>query len=200
VILSKPYSDACDRNREPILAVIKSLLASSKSVLEVGSGTGQHAVYFAAKLPHLIWQTSDRQENIGDITLWLDEAALANTPPPLVLDVRRDSWPDMEVDAVFSANTAHIMSWEEVECFFTGVGRHLSASGRFMLYGPFNYNHRFSSDSNRQFDAWLRIRDCKSGIRNFEDLDELARKAAMQLEGDYPMPANNRFLCWQKAG
>jgi SAM-dependent methyltransferase len=196
--LTKPYSEACDRNRQPILTVIEPLLSRSRRVLEIGSGSGQHAVYFAEKMPHLIWQSSDRAENLTGIKIWLDEASLPNTPPPLPLDVSQNSWPDLDIDAVFSANTVHIMSWEAVSNFFCGVGKLLAKGGIFILYGPFNYNNQFSSDSNRQFNAWLLDRDPRSGIRNYEDLNDLALNANLRLTGDFIMPANNRILCWQK--
>lgn len=198
--MTKPYSEACDRNRESILTIIKPLLADCRTVLEIGSGTGQHAVYFAEKMPHLCWQSSDRAEHLEHIKLWLDDAGLPNTPSPLPLDVSQTTWPDLQIDAVFSANTAHIMSWGHVECFFSGAGRLLTAGGRFILYGPFNYNGEFTSDSNRQFDLWLKDRDPLSGIRDFEQVNALATAAGMQLTDDVAMPANNRLLCWQKSG
>jgi len=194
----KPFSEACDRNREPILAVIQPLLAECKAVLEIGSGTGQHAVYFGAKMPHLIWHASDREEHHAGIELWRKEAALANVRSPLLLDVAQAAWPIVAADAVFSANTAHIMHWSEVEAFFSGVGALLSEGGIFLLYGPFNYKNRYTSDSNERFDGWLKSRDPFSGIRNFEDLDRLANRAGMVLRQDFAMPANNRILYWQK--
>jgi len=180
------------------LTVIEPLLSGRRRVLEIGSGSGQHAVYFAEKMPHLIWQSSDVTENLAGIKHWLDEAELSNTPPPLTLDVSQNIWPDLDVDAVFSANTVHIMNWEAVRIFFCGVGKLLAEGGVFILYGPFNYNNQFTSDSNRQFNAWLLARDPRSGIRNYEDLNELAFNADLRLTGDFIMPANNRILCWQK--
>ncbi len=199
-MINKPrgYAAACDKNRDPILEVIRPLLGHCNAVLEIGSGTGQHAIYFAAKMPHLVWHTSDRALNHADIHAWLDEAALANTRPPLSLDVTKQVWPPLAVDAVFSANTVHIMSWEAVEMLFSGVGRLLPVDGLFLLYGPFNYNHQYSSESNRYFDQHLKQRDPHSGIRDFEAVDLLAQQAGMMLQQDYPMPANNRLLCWRK--
>lgn len=194
----KPYSESCDRNRNPILAVIQPLLLGKRAVLEIGSGTGQHAVAFAAKLRHLIWYTSDRDENLPGIKLWIDEAELANIRDPIVLDVAQWPWPDISADAVFSANTAHIMHWPEVEAMISGVARILPDSGLFLLYGPFNYNGRFTSDSNARFDAWLRARDGQSGIRDFNELSHLASRAQLFLKCDVEMPANNRLLCWEK--
>ena len=170
----KPYSESCDQNREPIFSVVRPLLAECCSVLEIGSGTGQHAVYFAARLPHLDWHTSDCQQNHAGIKMWLHEAGLENTRGPLDLNVSTSAWPQPGFDAVFSANTAHIMHWPEVAAMFSGVASVLAPGGRFLLYGPFNYGNRFTSESNARFDAWLKSRDPDSGIRNFEDLNGLA--------------------------
>lgn len=196
--MNKPYSESCDQNRDPILAVLQPLFDNCKEVLEIGSGTGQHAVYFAKKMSYLNWHTSDTRENHQGIQRWLNDAALPNTRPPLELDVSHSEWPRIKFDAVFSANTAHIMCWPMVEDFFTGVGYMLGTEGLFVLYGPFNYNGRFTSESNARFDLWLKARDPQSGVRNFEDLNQLANNAGMQLKKDYEMPANNRILCWQK--
>ena len=195
----KPYSESCDQNRDPILAVIEPLFRERRNILEIGSGTGQHAVYFAAKMPKLVWYTSDRPDNHAGIRAWLDEAGLPNTRGPLELDVRQSPWPALDVDAVFSANTTHIMHWEEVVKLFTGVGRLLRAGGLLCLYGPFNYGGRYTSESNQEFDYWLHERDPLSGIRDVDDLNVLAGAAGMQLQDDYAMPANNRILCWRKA-
>ncbi|MDH5180028.1 MAG: class I SAM-dependent methyltransferase [Gammaproteobacteria bacterium] len=196
---NKPYSESSEQNRAPILAVIQPLLQSCHRLLEIGSGTGQHAVYFAPEFPHLIWQPSDRQENLPGIRLWLAETQAANIPAPLELDVTQaNNWPQETCDAVFTANTLHIMHWHEVEAFFQGVGRLLEQAGRLMVYGPFNYNGRYTSPSNEQFDAWLKQRDPHSGIRHFEAINELAEAAGLYLIEDYAMPANNRILYWRK--
>lgn len=194
----KPYSESCDQNREPILSVIRPLLADCSSVLELGSGTGQHAVYFAARLPHLVWHTSDCAEYHAGIKQWLQEAGLENTRGPIELNVSTSAWPQEQFDGVFSANTAHIMHWPDVEAMFAGVGAVLSNGGRFLLYGPFNYAQQYTSESNARFDDYLKSRDPESGIRNFEDLDKLAKQASMVLKYDYEMPANNRILYWEK--
>ena len=137
----KPYSAACDNNRQPILEIIEVLFANCKEILEIGSGTGQHAVYFAEKLSHLIWHSSDMQENHAGIELWLNEAHLPNTPPPLILDVTRPHWPELKVDAVFCANTIHIIGWDSVKAMIAGAGKLLPDNGLLVLYGPFNYNN-----------------------------------------------------------
>ena len=199
----KPFSPACERNRGPILAVLREPFATVRSVLEIGSGTGQHAVHFAAAMPWLRWQCSDRAGALPGIRAWLDEAALANTPPPLALDVAHGPWPhsgvgDGRFDAVFSANTLHIMGWDEVERFFAGVGRVLAPGGWLAVYGPFNYGGCATSDSNREFDAWLRARDPRSGLRDFEAVDALARGIGLMPVADHAMPANNRTLLWRR--
>lgn len=195
--MTKSYSEACERNRDPILDVISPLFSDRRAVLEVGSGTGQHAVYFAARLPHLVWQCSDCAENLPGIRSWLSDAGLPNTREPLELDVTAD-WPQLQTDAVFSANTTHIMHWPAVEAMFAGIGRLLPANGRFLLYGPFNYGGSYSSDSNARFDAWLKARDPHSGIRDFEALAQLASSAGLEFMKKFSMPANNQILYWQK--
>jgi len=197
--MEKPFSQACENNKEPILAVLERHLGAARHVLEIGSGTGQHAVYFAARLPHLVWQTSDLAIHHDGILAWIESAQLGNVRPPLVLDVGVQPWPIDVTDAVFSANTAHIMSWPMVEALVAGVGRVLAPGGRFCLYGPFNYEGRYTSESNARFDEWLRLRDPASAIRDFEAVDELARKAGLQRLEDNAMPANNRLLVWRRA-
>jgi cyclopropane fatty-acyl-phospholipid synthase-like methyltransferase len=196
--MNKPYAESCDRNRDPILSVIRPLLREHKAVLEIGSGTGQHAVFFAEHMPWLTWIASDRQEHHDGIRQWLAEAGLPNTRGPLLLDVTQAEWSTPDVDAVFCANVAHIMHWGEVISLFDGVGKLLPAGGRLMLYGPFNYRGEYSSDSNARFDEWLKARDPESGIRDFEAVNLLAEKAGLVLEQDHAMPANNRILCWRK--
>ena len=193
----KPYAESCDQNKAPILAVLRRLFADTNSVLEIGSGTGQHAVHFAGAMPHLVWQTSDRRESHPGILAWLTEAALPNTREPIDLDVC-GPWPRQQFDGVFSANTVHIMSWAEVERCFEGVGQVLSAGGCFALYGPFNYNGQYTSDSNRRFDGWLKQRDPLSGIRDFNDLNLLAEAQGLVFMEDIEMPVNNRILVWRR--
>jgi Protein of unknown function (DUF938). len=185
------------QNQAPIFKIIKPLLQDKRTVLEVGSGTGQHAVYFAEKMPHLNWQSSDQMQYLSSINAWIDEANLSNTAPAINLDVTQ-AWPALEFDVIFSANTTHIMSWEMVVDFFQGVGKSLSENGLFILYGPFNYNAQYTSQSNANFDRWLKDRDAQSAIRDFEKLNTLAQQAGLILMNDYAMPANNRILVWQK--
>ncbi len=196
--IQKPYSESCDQNREPILEVILPLLKGKKNVLEIGSGTGQHAVYFAQKMPHLIWQTSDQQPYHDGIKLWLSDAKLDNTPAPIALNVSSDTWPDEKFDVIFSANAVHIMGWDNVVDFFEKAPKLLSSGGLFILYGPFNYNQQYTSESNARFDIWLKQRDPQSAIRDFEALDILAHDAGMTIKADHALPANNRILVWEK--
>jgi len=194
----KPYSESCEQNREPILNVLRAELEGHSRLLEIGSGTGQHAVYFAPEFPSLEWQTSDVSAYHAGIHAWLEDAESGNIRPPLALDVCRDPWPDNAFDAVFSANTVHIMSWPEVECLFEGIGKVLEPGGVFCLYGPFNYDGHFTSESNARFEQWLKARDPKSGIKDFEALENIAEYAGLVLRNDYEMPANNRILVWSK--
>jgi cyclopropane fatty-acyl-phospholipid synthase-like methyltransferase len=194
----KPFAESCEQNRDPILAVLREAFADRRLVLEIGSGTGQHAVYFGAALPHLVWQTADLADQHAGILAWLDDAALPNVRPPLVLDVTRDDWHGGRYDAVFSANTLHIMGWPAVKAFFRGVGSVLHHGGLLAVYGPFNYGGAFTSESNARFDAWLKARDPASGVRDFEALDALARAQGLALARNVPMPANNRTLLWRR--
>ncbi|WP_394695898.1 DUF938 domain-containing protein [Pseudoxanthomonas japonensis] len=195
--MTRPFAPSCERNQGPILEVLQRHLAETRCVLEIGSGTGQHAVHFAAAMPWLTWQSSDRADNLPGIAAWLDEAALPNTPPAVELDVD-GRWPAARFDAVFTANSLHIMGWPQVEAFFAGVGGILEQNGLLIVYGPFNYGGDFTSDSNRAFEQWLKERDPASGIRDFEAVDALARAIGLALVEDNAMPANNRALVWQK--
>lgn len=193
----KPYADACDENKAPILTVLVRLFQDVRSVLEIGSGTGQHAVHFAAAMPWITWQTSDLEANHPGISAWLEESALPNLRDPITLDVG-GVWPVAEYDGVFSANTTHIMSWPEVEQMFQGIGHVLKPGGCFALYGPFNYLGDYTSESNRRFDQWLKSRDPLSGIRDFEALNGLAGANNLQFSEDVEMPVNNRILVWHR--
>ena len=194
--MDKPHAPSCDRNRDPILAVLRERFADRRRVLEIGSGTGQHAVHFAAAMPHLRWQSSDRPENLAGIALWLDEAALPNTPAPLALDVN-GRWPAERYDAVFSANTLHIMGWPEVERLFAALPAVLEDDATVAIYGPFSYGGRHTSESNAAFDASLRARAPHQGWRDVEAVDALAQRAGLRLLHDHAMPANNRCLVWR---
>jgi cyclopropane fatty-acyl-phospholipid synthase-like methyltransferase len=194
----KPFAPACERNRDPILAVLRAHFSDRTRVLEIGSGTGQHAVHFAAALPNLEWQTSDRSENLPGIRLWLDEAKLPNTPPPIELDVATGRWPGARYDAVFSANTLHIMSWPEVEALFKALPSITTTDAKLAIYGPFNFDGQYTSPSNAAFDESLKARVSHMGLRDMQAVNALARAAAFALIDDVPMPANNRTLVWQR--
>jgi cyclopropane fatty-acyl-phospholipid synthase-like methyltransferase len=194
---AKPFSPACERNRDPILAALRPLLASSRSVLEIGSGTGQHAVHFAAALPQLTWQASDRAGNLPGIRQWLDEAGLANTPAPLAFDVGGD-WPARRFDAVYSANTLHIMAWSEVETLFRRLPQVLADGATVVVYGPFHRDGRPTSASNAAFDLDLRARAPHMGVRDLADVDRLAAAAGLGLLAAVPMPANNLLVAWRQ--
>lgn len=193
--MEKPNAPSCARNREPILAVLRDHFTDRRNVLEIGSGTGQHAIYFAAALCHLNWQTSEQRQNLAGIQVWLNEADLPNTPAPLELHVN-EGWPTQRFDAVFSANTLHIMSWTEVERMFACLPGVMTDDARLAVYGPFNYGGRFTCESNAVFDAWLKQSDAHQGIRDFEAVDALAGQAGLQLMEDRTMPSNNRCLVW----
>lgn len=194
----KPFAESSEQNKEPILAVLQKEFVEPGVVLEIGGGTGQHAVYFSSELPHLVWQPTEKAEQLPGIRLWMEEAGLANIHEPVELDVSALPWRLDAMDMVFSANTVHILSWREVECMFQGIGDVLRIGGKFCLYGPFNYNNAYTSDSNAQFDVWLKGRNPESGIRDFEGLNKLALQAGMSLHMDHEMPANNRILVWQR--
>lgn len=201
----KLYSAACERNKEPILSVLKSRFAKTKTVLEIGSGSGQHAVYFGANMPHLTWYTADIPINHGSIRAWIAEAGLENVQPPVTLNVDDAPWsleerglPCAQVDAIYSANTLHIISWSQVVQLFGGLGELLYADGQLCIYGPFKYKGEFSSEGDARFDALLKRQNDGSGIRDFEAVNELAKDEGLTLVDDVPMPANNRLLIWTK--
>lgn len=210
---AKPHSESCERNQAPILAVLQRHLGNARHVLEIGSGTGQHAVHFAAAMPWLRWQASDHRDHLPGIGRWIEEAALPNTPPAIELQAVLDDPPGLRplpvlpgagsqlgFDAIFTANTLHIMGWDNVQALFAGLPALVAPQALFLAYGPFNYNGAFTSDSNRNFEGWLKARDPRSGIRDFETVDALAQAQGMVLREDVAMPANNRLLVWQRTG
>ncbi len=194
----RPFSQACENNRQPILEVIRTVFTQPAIILEIGAGTGQHTVHFAAALPHLLWQPSDHPSNTELCQARIEDAKLSNVLPPVALDVRNVPWPLPAFDGVFSANTAHIMAWPEVEAMFSGVALGLEISQPFCLYGPFRYSGRHTSDSNQQFDLHLRSQAEHMGIRDMDDLNQLASAVGLTLTDDVPMPANNCLLVWRK--
>ncbi|MDH5516999.1 MAG: class I SAM-dependent methyltransferase [Gammaproteobacteria bacterium] len=197
--MNKPFYESCEENKQVILQQLQSLFKPVRQVLEIGSGSGQHAVFFSQQMAHLQWQPSDLQENLAGIELWRQQAGLSNIKAPIELDVMNLQAADLAaVDAVFTANTLHIMSIVHVEALFQAMGRWLQPGGLFCCYGPFNHNGQFSSDSNARFDQWLKQRDAVSGIRDLSELSKFAEQAGIGLKEDIEMPVNNRILIWSK--
>jgi cyclopropane fatty-acyl-phospholipid synthase-like methyltransferase len=194
----KPFSESSEQNKQVILDIIQPRLSKLKRVLEVASGTGQHAVYFSHEMPHLHWQTSDLTENHSGISQWITDSSLTNIEMPIPLNVSSDSWPKQTYDAVFSANSFHIMAASNVTDFFKNIASVINDNGLIIIYGPFNYDGHFTSESNARFDAMLRERGCDSCIKDFEWCNELAESAGFKLIEDHEMPQNNRILAWQK--
>jgi cyclopropane fatty-acyl-phospholipid synthase-like methyltransferase len=189
-----PFSEACERNKGPILEVLRVEFADRSHVLEIGSGTGQHAVHFAAGLSHLIWHPTEQLKYLPDLAARIKQEGGSNVRPPSVLDVRQAIWPMRSADAVFSANTLHMMSWSEVLDLFRGLGAILAAAGVLCVYGPFRYDGRYTSDSNRDFDRMLQERDPLSGLRDITAVTGLAAQYGLALKADHDLPANNRLL------
>ncbi|MGB7452829.1 MAG: DUF938 domain-containing protein [Lysobacterales bacterium] len=194
-----PFSSAAERNGQPIVDRLQALLPGHGSVLEIGSGTGQHAVFFTEKLTGLKWQPSDREENLAGLEARFAVEGNENILSPLKLDVLCDPWPGSTFDAAFSANTAHIMPWDAVTAMFAGVAAHLQTDSRFCLYGPFNVDNCFTSQSNAHFDAHLRAEDSEMGIRDIAMIESLAKLHHIPLEFKLPMPANNFILVFKKS-
>jgi SAM-dependent methyltransferase len=194
-----PHSDACERNKEPILAVLREAFAGCTHVLEIGSGTGQHAVHFALAMNWLVWQPSETTEAMPALRKRIFAEGPSNLRAPVVLDVTQTPWDVRRVDGVFTANTLHIMHWPQVEAFFAGLPAVAKPATVLAIYGPFRYGGEYTSDSNAEFDELLRARDTGSGIRDFEAVDALANAAGFRLAADHRMPANNRTLIWQGA-
>jgi len=196
--MEKPFSQSCENNKAPIFSVLEKAFRNAREVLEIGSGTGQHAVHFARNLPHLKWQPSDLAENLPGMQLWFDEVKLTNIKDPIVLNVIDLPWQIEPVDTVFSANTLHIMGKPEIECLFQGIESVLSVDGTLCVYGPFNYGGKYTSESNERFDAYLYRQNPKSAVRDFEWVNSLAESAGFNLVKDHEMPVNNRLLEWRK--
>jgi hypothetical protein len=200
--MNKPFSQACENNKRSILDILTSVFSKNKHVLEIGSGTGQHAVYFGQQLSHLSWQTSDLLINHQGINLWLDEVGSNNIKKPIVIDLN-EAWPmpkgNIKVDGLYTANTLHIISWALVVKFFKGLQSNLATDASVCIYGPFNYEGKYSSESNANFDLWLKERDIESGIRDIEAILLLANSVGLKLIDDHAMPANNRLLVFLKS-
>lgn len=196
--MNRPYAESCEQNKDVIHDVIKPFLKEGVEVLEIGSGTGQHAVYFAGLNPQIHWQTSDKIEYLPGIQSWLSFVNLSNLAEPLNLDVCKE-WPKREFDVIFTANSLHIMSEVEAACCIRGAASCLKPGGFLIAYGPFNYNGEFTSESNRRFERWLKSNNIDSGIKDFENMNEMAHASGLLVVDDIAMPANNRILIWQNA-
>lgn len=196
----KPFSEACERNQEPIREVLASVLTEPADVLELGSGTGQHAVYFARHLPHLTWQPSDVPEALPGIELWCREARLSNLLDPISLDVTSGAQGvDEAFDAVFTANTVHFVSWDVVRALFAVSAEKLREGGDLLIYGPFNEAGVYTSEGNRRLDAWLHSRDPQSGIKERGQINELAAEYGLDAMACFEMPANNQLLHFRRS-
>ncbi|MCX7553763.1 DUF938 domain-containing protein [Marinicella sp. S1101] len=199
-VIEKPFSPACERNQAVILEQLRELLSTTgQSILEVGTGTGQHAVYFAAKLPHIIWQTADLIEKHAGINLWLSDANLTNALPPVEYAIGHSQWPDGQYDVVYSANVLHIISEALVVLLIKDLGAHLKEAARVIFYGPFKYGGQYTADSNADFNEWLKARDPQSGIRDFAVIESLMQQQNFKLVSDITMPANNQLIVFEKS-
>jgi cyclopropane fatty-acyl-phospholipid synthase-like methyltransferase len=194
--MPKPFSQACENNKQVILDIIRHEFRAGSRVLEIGSGTAQHVTHFAQAMPAVQWLPSDIPQNLATVQAGLADCSLANIAVPVALDVAEAEWPVSNVDGIFTANTLHIMSEAHVELFFRGVQRVLRPGGRLCVYGPFKYRGAFTTPSNARFDDWLKERDPRSGVRDFEKVDALAQAAGLRLRADHAMPANNQLLVW----
>lgn len=194
----KPISEACLRNQEPIAEALTSLFAKVRTVFEIGSGTGQHAVFIAKKIPHLEWYPSDLSECLPGIRVWIAEADLPNVKAPIEVDVSSSHWPlEKQFDAVFTANTIHFVGWDVVKAMLAGVASILQPQGLFCVYGPFNKDGQFTSVGNQHLDSWLKSRDATSGIKDIEEVCLLAYDHGLVLEQTLQLPANNLLLVFR---
>ncbi len=200
--MTKRDAPATQRNREPILERLAHWLDGPATVLEVASGTGQHAVFFAEKLPHLVWQPTDGDpSSLESISAWAEESGLPNLRPPLLLDASSSDWPVVagEVDTIFNANMIHIAPWSAAQGLLAGAGQVLPVAGRLVLYGPFKIDGAHTSPSNAAFDESLRARDPRWGVRALEDVRATAEASGLVHEETAELPANNKLVVFRKA-
>lgn len=194
--MSKCFSPSFERNKQSIVEQLSIYFKNSQNILEIGSGTGQHAVYFAPLMPNLkCWYTSDMPENHVSINAWLSDSNSKIISNPIELTIGQDSWPNVEVDAVFTANTTHIMQPEEAQLMMEMISINLPKGGVFCQYGPMMINGEFTSGSNQEFDESLKKKGF-GGIRGIEQLVSWAK--GMELVAKIPMPANNFLLVWAR--
>jgi SAM-dependent methyltransferase len=194
----KQFAPSFEGNKDYILPVLREVLPSRGLVLEAGSGTGQHAAFFAAHFPRLDWQPTDLAANLPSIAAWREEAALPNLRAPLELDLLSERWPVGSAQAVVCINTVHIVAWPGVENLFAGAGRVLEPGGVMYVYGAYRYSTRPLEPSNEKFDEWLKARDPASGVRDFEAVNVLAERNCLRLREDRAMHGNNRSIWWVK--
>ncbi|WP_435235455.1 DUF938 domain-containing protein [Psychromonas sp. PT13] len=195
---TKPFSQSCENNKNPIFAILSEHFKGLSHIVEIGSGTGQHAEFFTNQLPHLTWQTTDQGDYFPHLEKLIVETNSSRLPPALYLDVSQENWPISDCECIFTSNTLHIMPWTCVEHLFKGLSSVLKVNGHFYVYGPFNYDGKFTSESNQSFDLHLKSSNPLSGIRDFEQIMELATQAGLGLVVDHQMPANNRLLHFKK--
>lgn len=196
----KPFAPSCERNQGTILEVLKGIVSDSAvNLLEIGSGTGQHAVFMAPHFPSLNWQTADLLGNHSGINQWVVESQIPNIIKPIVYESGESDFPNMNIDVVFTANTLHIMSWQNVKVLIEQFGKYLKTGARIVIYGPFNYGNQFTSESNAKFDVWLKQQEIHQGIRDFEGIVELMKNQGIKLVEDFKMPSNNRILHFNKS-
>ena len=191
------FSPSAERNKEPILQQLLKWLEGNEIILEIGSGSGQHALFFAEYLPKICWRCSDRRDYLPELTDNIRSAEQANVLPPIELDVMHYDWGLKQYDAIFTANTFHIMTKVGVDYFLTHVCQALPPQGKLIVYGPFNYHSAYTSDSNRDFDVMLRQRNVGSCIKSFETINKTLSDNHFTLQDDVAMPANNRLIVWQ---
>ncbi|MGB5220944.1 MAG: DUF938 domain-containing protein [Polyangiales bacterium] len=198
--MAKGFAPAAERNREPILEVLRRVLPASGTVLEIASGTGQHAVFFSERLPQLRWQPSDpAADALRSIRAWVSEEARENLLAPIDLDVRSKPWPVARADAMLCINMIHVSPWEASEALFEGAQRLLSADAPLVTYGPYRVHGEHTAPSNAAFDQSLRSRNPRWGVRDIDELSELATRTDFTLEESVLMPANNMTLVWRRA-
>ena len=192
------FCPAAENNKQAILQILKQVLQNTDNTLEIGSGSGQHAIYFSAQLPHLTWQPTELPAVVDALRANLAEHNSPNIRPAVELNVQQQPWPVASCASIFTANTMHIMPWSDVVAFFTGLGQVLNTQGLLCIYGPFRYNGAFTTPSNERFNQWLQSQNPQQGIRDFEQLDQLANAQGLVLLNDYAMPANNQLLIWNR--
>ena len=193
-----PFSEACERNKGPILEVLRKVFSKTETVLEIGSGTGQHAVHFSKQLPHLVWQPTELGERVAMLKSRIDLEGPGNLLPAKELDVLRIDWGLEETDAIFIANVFHIAPIEVMHSCFKGTSKCLKRLGIFSVYGPFRFEGKFTSPSNAEFDYSLKTNNPEWGIRDFEQLCQVAEEGGLAFQHNYSMPANNQLLVFKK--